>query len=118
MQKRRIIPALLIPPILLLFSGCTKTAWIHPEKLQPEQKIRGVVTADGQQVAFNAKEARLRGDTIYAQAHEDGLRFALEDLQSVGIRRDNTLATLALFAGALLVLYTIFESATHQKSLD
>lgn len=70
------------------------------------------MTADRQEVKLDPNTATLRGDTIYAYAYEDGLSFALEDLQSVGIRRPNTPGTLVLVAATALFLYAIIDYAT------
>lgn len=37
MQYRRIIFAVLLPVMVLRSSGCTKTVWVVPEQLQPEE---------------------------------------------------------------------------------
>ena len=117
MSYRRVICAVLVPAMLLLFTGCTKTAWVGPTELRPEdaRKLKGVVTADGRKVGLEP-EATIRGDTLYAELNGEALRFALDDLAKVGVERSNPLATVGLVLGitaaaAAVVLAVAYISA-------
>ena len=114
MQGRRVISTVLIPATLLLFTGCTKTVWVGPEELRPEQRLKGVVTADGQIVELDPWAATLRGDTIYADTGEDALRFALDEVSGVGVERENTVATVAVIVGVALALVWAIGLATWE----
>jgi hypothetical protein len=101
MSYRRVICAVLLPATLLLFAGCTKTAWVGPGELRPEDagKLKGVVTAEGRKVSMEPEEATIQGDTLYADVSGEALRFALDDLAQVGVKRSDTLATVGLVLG-------------------
>lgn len=101
MSYRRVISAALLPATFLLFTGCTKTAWVGPTELRPEdaRKLKGVVTADGQTIGMQPEEATIQGDTLYAEVNGEVLRFALDDLAKVGVKRSDTLATVGLVLG-------------------
>jgi hypothetical protein len=98
MPYRRMISAVLVPVMLLQFSGCTKTVWVIPEQLRPEDNVGVVVTGDGHEIRLD--RARLRGDTIYTSSGEAGLRFAVDEVRGVGVQRPDPAATLLLVMSA------------------
>jgi hypothetical protein len=114
MQYRRIISAVLVPATLLLFTGCTQTVWVGPTELQPGQKLNGLVTAGGQEVKLDPSKATARGDTIYADADEDALRFPLHEVDRVGVVRSNPSATVALLLGFGLVAVVVISISTME----
>lgn len=116
MSIRRVVSAVLIPATLLLFTGCTKTVWIGPEEFRPEHKLRGVVTADGQEVKLD--RVTVRGDTIYAYAGADAFRFTLNEVERVGVQRPNPAATVAVFLGTVLVVALAASAIAVVASMD
>jgi hypothetical protein len=114
MQYRRFIAAVLVPATLLLFTGCTKTVWVGPAELQPKEKVKGVVTADGQRVELDPFTATLRGDTIYADKGEDAPRFALDEVSRVGVLRFDYVSSGAILLSVALVAVVVVAAATYE----
>ncbi len=114
MRYRRIITAVLVPATLVLFTGCTQTVWVGRTELQPGQKLKGLVTTGGQEVKLDSSAATFRGDTIYADAGEDALRFPLNEVDRVGVQRFNPSATVALLLGVGLVAVVVLTVSTME----
>jgi len=118
MGYRRTISAVLVPATLLLFTGCTQTVWVGPTELQPGQKLKGLVTTRGQEVKLDSSAATFRGDTIYADAGEDALRFPINEVDRVGVQRSNPSATVALLLGVGLVAAVVLYVGTMEYEMS
>ena len=118
MTCRRVVSAMLIPATLLLFTGCTKTVWVGPEELRPQEKLKGVVTADGREVSLEPEAASVRGDTLYADVGGESVRFALDEVERVGVQRPNPAATTVVVVGALLVAALAAAAIAVVSSMD
>jgi hypothetical protein len=107
MPYRRMISAVLVSVMMLQIAGCSKTVWVGPRELQPEQRITSVVTDDGRVYELDPWVASLRGDTIYADSGDDALRFGVDEVRGVGVQRTDWPKTMLIPAGIVGVLAVI-----------
>ena len=120
-STRRSVSLLLLMALIPMFTGC-KT-WGLEERLPPDQfltataldptenRIVGVTTTDGEDVAFGLEPeaAEIRGDTIFAFVESEPYQVALSDVERVWVSwhetdtRQTVLAVVGIAAGVALV---------------
>jgi len=111
MKHRRVIAALVLPPMLLLVTGCTSNRAVLTADLKPPgtryykdgEEVRGVITGSGDEVQFDAP-VRPVADTLYANVEGRPYSIALADADQVIVKRTDTGETIALTVGVLAAL--------------
>lgn len=71
------------------------------------------MTADGQEFSVEPSVSSIRGDTIYAYTEVGGeaLRFALAEVERVGVQRPNPGATKAIIITGVILAAVVVGAA-------
>ena len=108
MKYRQVIAALVLPPTLLLVTGCTSNRAVPTADLKPPgtryykdgEEVRGVITESGDEVQFDAP-VRPVADTLHANVEGQPYTIALADVDQIIVKRTDTGETIALTIGVL-----------------
>jgi hypothetical protein len=92
---------------------------LKPSELRSAgERVIGVTTKDGRDLAFDKVGGYVRGDTVFATRNGEPLRLPLDQVQRLWIRRTDAgrtaLAVIGVLAGALLVTAAI-AAATKES---
>ena len=109
MRYRRTVSATLLPAMLLHIAACTKTVWVSPEDIRPQdENVRAIITAAVDTVHFDSDPSwgRVQNDSLFGYVDQQTFQIDLQQISAARVKRTDVLKTISLVyltIGAVLI---------------
>ncbi len=118
MTYRRIVSAALVPVMFLQFSGCTRSVWVMPEDVGPEESgLKAVVTTESDTVAFDVGRGFARNDTIRGFVDRQPYQVAFDAVRAVRVNRTDELGSAALIFLSLAIVGGVIAISVAMENM-